>query len=558
MRCHKQFISIIALLVLSFFILGQSGPCTPPPPTPTPTPSPNDVVIQTGVMDQMIAMADGTQLATDVYSATGNGPWPVVLSRTPYDRKEAFNADRGSTFGGAGVVYIVQDVRGQFGSESTADFFGSEEADGPAVINLIAAQSWCNGRIALLGNSAPGIAGYLALPGAPSSVSCAWIEVATGNLYATVYQGGVFRQALVEGWLDSTSQNHMLPSIVANALDSSWWDSRRVIDQAGQITIPTVHLTGWYDIFAKDQIDMFQAIQSSGTGQQYLIVGPWSHNTLGTATTGQLSFPANAQLDINSFMEEWLAHFLLDDPGDVANWPVVRYYVMGDVDNAGASGNEWRTATTWPPFTATDRTFYLRTGGALNETAPATGEGADQFTYDPANPAPTVGGNNMIIDDGPFDQANVESRDDVITYTTDVLTAPLEVTGTIQAAIWIQTDVTDTDISVKVTDVYPDGRSMLITEGVLRTRFRNGSYSSEQLLTPNTPTQIDLSLWPTSIVFNTGHRIRVAVTSSNSTRFDPNPNTGDAFRANTNTQVATTQILHDANHSSLIILPTNL
>ena len=110
--------------------------------------------IQVGVMDQMIAMPDGVRLATDVYSATGSGPWPVILARTPYDRKESFNVDRGTTFGNAGVVYIVQDVRGQYGSEGTGDFFGSDESDGPAMINLIAQQSWCNGRIALLGNSA--------------------------------------------------------------------------------------------------------------------------------------------------------------------------------------------------------------------------------------------------------------------------------------------------------------------------------------------------------------------------------------------------------------------
>ena len=203
--------------------------------------------------------------------------------------------------------------------------------------------------------------------------------------------------------------------------------------------------------------------------------------------------------------------------------------------------------------------LYLHDDGILNGTTPSASEGYDSYAYDPTNPVPTVGGNNMIepLGDGPYDQTSIEGRSDVWTYTTESLSSSLEVTGTIRASIWIQTDVSDTDVSVRVTDVYPDGRSMLITEGILRTRFRSGSFTSETLMTPNTPYQIDVDLWPTSIVFNAGHRIRIAVTSSNSPRFAPNPNTGAAFQLNdTTTQVANVRILHEAAHPSAVVFPT--
>ncbi|UCG33848.1 MAG: CocE/NonD family hydrolase [Phycisphaerales bacterium] len=517
-----------------------------------------------GGMDQMLAMADGTRLATDVYPAAGSGKYPIVLSRTPYDRKEPFNADRGTSWGGAGVVYMVQDARGQFGSEGTADFFGSDMADGQHVLGTLAGDCASNGHIALVGNSAPGIMAYMAMPNRPSTLDCAWVEVATGNLYKSVFSGGVFRSHLVQEWLSGTNQTHMLAEIVAHPLDDTWWDARQVIEQVDWWFPSTVHLTGWFDIFTLGQIEMFQAMQA-GTAttpaeatpsRQHLIIGPWSHNTLGAATTGQLTFP-NGALDIGTMQEDWLAYYLLGTANDVPNWPAVQYFAMGDVDAAGAPGNEWRQATTWPPFTAANQTLYLRAGGALNETAPGAAEGFDQYTYDPTNPVPTTGGNNMLLADGPYDQvAAVESRPDVVTYTTAALTAPLEVTGTVHASMWIQADVTDTDISVRLSDVYPDGRSMLITEEILRTRFRSGSFTSETLMTPGTAYLIEFDLWPTSIVFNTGHRIRVAVTSSNSPRFDANPNTGDAFRANSNTQIATVKILHEAAHPSSVVLPT--
>jgi predicted acyl esterase len=513
-------------------------------------------------MAVMVPMSDGTRLTTDIYSPGGDGPWPVVLLRTPYDSTEtdraAEHAARAETLTGAGVVYVRQNSRGLYGSEGTADLFASDGTDGADMIRLLAAQSWCNGRIAMMGQSAPGIESYMALPnvaGADSTLVCAWVEEASPDIYATIYQGGVFRAALVEPWLQATTQDFLLPDIVANATNATWWADRRVTQNLGSSTVPTTHVTGWFDLFTNEQLDGYLAAQQGGAPDQYLIIGPWTHLGLDQRQQGELTFPANAENFAYPLFEEFMLRYLLGE-GDISGWPTVRYYVMGDVDDAGAPGNEWRTANQWPPFTPDPQTYYLRSGGVLNQSAPPAGEAADRYVYDPQDPAPTVGGNNMNIPDGPRNQASVESRADVLTYTTAPLNSPLEVTGEVQARFYLQCDRPDTDLILRLCDVYPDGRSMAMTEGALRVRFRDPNGPAEgSLMTAGQTYEIALDLWPTSIVFNTGHRVRITVSSSSSTRFDPNPNTGDAYRANSDTQVATVTILHDQNNPSQVVLP---
>jgi hypothetical protein len=532
----------------------QCPDLVPPPPPP--------LEILPG-MNVMVAMADNTRLITDIYVPAGSGPWPVILHRTPYNPDDqgwsAVHAGNAAEFNQAGLVYVVQTSRGHHGSEGARDLFANDHPDGRAMIELLAAQSWCNGRIMMRGHSAPGIESYLAAPntnGASADLAAAWVEMATPDMHDTVYQGGVFRKQLTEEWLRSTNQDSLLPDVVANATNASWWSSRSIVQDYAAIATPIVHLTGWFDIFTKDQIDAFVGAQQAGAPSQYLIVGPWTHDTVDQQQQGELTFPAIANLDTYAMFEEFAMRYLLDQ-GDISGWPAVRYYTMGDVDDAAAPGNEWRTANTWPPFTPNPRSFYLHAGGLLDQTLPAAGEAPDLYNYDPQNPVPTVGGNNLLLDAGPYDQRTIEARNDVLTYTTAPLGSPIEATGAVQARIFLQCSTPDTDLLVRLSDVYPDGRSMMITEGTLRLRFRNpNGPPAGELMTPGLTYEINLELWPTSIIFNTGHRIRIAMTSSSDPRFDPNPNTGDAFRANSNTQVATITILHDASNPSAIVLPS--
>lgn len=514
-------------------------------------------------MNVMVPMPDNTRLITDIYVPPGSGPWPVILHRTPYDPDSttwsAVHSGNAAEFNQAGIAYVVQNSRGHFGSEGAVDLFEHDRPDGRDMITLLAAQTWCNGRILMRGHSAPGIESYLAAPnqnGTPADLAGAWVEMATPDLYKTVYQGGVFRTALTEQWLQSTGQSSILPDVVTHATHPPWWLPRQIVQDYGRVAAPIVHLTGWFDIFTNEQIEAFLGASQAGAPSQYLIVGPWTHDGVDMRQQGELTFPANADFQTYALFEEFSAWALLGQ-GDISGWPAVRYYTMGDVDDASAPGNEWRTANDWPPYTPNPTTYYLRAGGSLDPTAPPAAEAPDQYTSNPQDPAPTVGGNNLMIDAGPYDQSSIESRADVLTYTTNPLAAPLEATGKIAARVFLQCSTPDADLIVRVSDVYPDGRSMMMTEGALRLRFRNPNGPDQgELMTPGQTYEINLELWPTSIVFNTGHRIRIAIASSSSPRFDPNPNTGDAFRANLDTQVATVTILHDAAHPSTIVLPT--
>ncbi|MFH1417429.1 MAG: CocE/NonD family hydrolase [Planctomycetota bacterium] len=201
--------------------------------------------IPTG-MDIRVAMPDGTQLMTDIYAPAGAGPWPVVLLRTPYDPGDPIHAGRGTEYNALGIVYVVQSSRGLFGSGGTADFFASDKQDGRDMLRVLRSQSWCTGRVAMIGHSAPGIEAYCALPNNTSVAEefvCSWIEMATPNLQDSVYQGGVFRKALTEQWLNGTGQSSILADVVANATNRSWWDNRRISnDYQSSYLCPLLHV----------------------------------------------------------------------------------------------------------------------------------------------------------------------------------------------------------------------------------------------------------------------------------------------------------------------------
>jgi putative CocE/NonD family hydrolase len=276
---------------------------------------------------------------------------------------------------------------------------------------------------------------------------------------------------------------------------------------------------------------------------------------------GELSYPDSALAYYDDITEAFLLSCLLDEEQAwdvVDDLPAVQYFTMGAVDEQGAPGNEWQDAARWPPDGVIDVPLYLQPDNSLDVEPPDTGGSGDTFAYDPADPAPTLGGRSPFLQDGPFDQRPVEARDDAVIYTTIVLDEPAEITGNLYARIWITTDVPDTDIVVRLTDVYPDGRSMLVAGGIIRARYRNcPDFSCEEFLEPGEPALLTVDLGPTSIVFNTGHRIRVSVTSSSAPRFSPNPNTGAMYlEEGAVGQIAHTTILHDADHPSAIILPT--
>ena len=509
----------------------------------------------------MVEMGDGARLATDVVlPPAGDGPWPAVLGRTPYGRKQAGAPQMAAMLGYAAVS---QDMRGRFDSEGeNLPFIGCgwvEYRDGAETVDWIRRQPWSNGKVGTLGGSAGGITQNLLAAAAPEGLVCQYIVVAAANLYTdAAYPGGALRKEQIENW---TRHNRFDPKTMEvwrahPAFDEYWhrFDSTRRHDR---MTCPAVHVGGWFDTFSQGTIDAFVGRQTHGgegaRGTQKLVMGPWTHGGMNRVKQGGLRFP-NAKPPPQYDMLLWFAHHLKGEDNAAAEAPPVAYYTMGDCDDPNAPGNRWRFAEGWP-VPAEPTPAYFHEDGSLSREKPAgEGEAARAYTFDPADPCPTVGGRNLTIPSGPRDQRPVEGRDDVLTFTSRPLDAPVEVTGRVRARVFVASDARDTDLSVRLSDVYPDGRSMLIADGTLRLRYRE-SLAEPVLLEPGKVYEVEVDLWSTSIVFAKGHRVRVAVTSSNYPRYDLNPGTGEPWTATEERVMQTNRVYCDAALPSFIILP---
>lgn len=509
------------------------------------------------ISDVMVPMADGIELATTVYRPKNSGPLPVIVARSPYN-KDGLKGEA-LRFCKNGYAFVAQDLRGRFKSQGHHAIIFHNDGwntphDGHDTLEWIARQPWCNGKIGSTGGSALGITQNMAAPGAPAALAAQHVVVAFSDMYRQgAYQGGAFRTGLLENWLKATGMTDVnLKTFEAHPRYDSFWEELNAETQAERVNAPGVFYGGWYDIFLQGTINSFTTIQSRGgpdaKGRCRLVIAPIGHGTM-----NELKYPANStRLPRCADNLAWFNALLKGEKNGIADEKPVHYYVMGDPTDPAAPGNVWRSADTWPP-PATETTYYLHPAGQLSR-ARSSAEGSLSYKYDPANPVPTIGGAELAANIGPRDQRSIESRPDVLLFTSDVLDEPLEVTGRITARLYVSSDCPDTDFTVKLTDVYPDGRSMLVTDGILRTRFRK-SFETETLLEPGEVVEISVDLWSTSLVFNKGHRLRIAVSSSNFPRFDPNPNTGHAFRADDEQRVATNTLHISEKYPSHIVLP---
>lgn len=520
------------------------------------------------IVTEMVAMKDGVKLATDIAfpKKEQEGPYPVLLTRTPYGRKGMVD---GIVKGGNrkflenGYVIAVQDTRGRFDSEGENVAFLAdgwiEHQDGYDTIEWLARQSWCNDKIGMFGGSAMGITQYLAAGSAPPHLVAMHVWVATPDLYIhAIHQGGALRKSLAVGWSKQNKFNEETLQLFSNAHRSydSFWRARSLKSVIHRVNVPAVHVGGWFDIFGQGTLDAFMMMQHESAdgarGRQRLVMGPWPHGK--TREVGELKFPEIAVQPPNFDMFEWFEYYLKGVDTGIFDRPAVDYYVMGDVDAPeDAPGNEWHTAQDWPiPCRYTP--LYLRESGKLTFEKSNKVSSSQTYTYDPEDPVPTKGGPNLLIPSGPMDQTEFEDRPDVLVFQTEPLEKPVQVIGRLKVKLWASSSCVDTDFVAKLMDVYPDGRSMLIADGIIRGRFRK-SLTREELLEPAAVYEFEVDLWSTALVFNKGHRIKVHITSSNHPRFDVNPNTGEDFVEGCKVKVAENTIYHDKNHPSHILLP---
>ena len=504
----------------------------------------------------MVPMRDGVKLATNVYLPDGKGPWPAILFRTPYGKDGAEGQARPANQ--RGYAFVSQDIRGRFDSEGV-DYpvFGhdgwGEHQDGYDTVEWTAAQKWCNGKVATVGASANGITQNMMAPSRPPHLVCQYVVVAFSSMYhQAAYQGGAFRKSLVEGWMRG---NRFSPeNLKEMRAHPDYDDFCRQFDPelvAHRVNVPVMFVGGWYDIFNAGTINSFISIQKKGDrgarGKCRLVMGPYGHGFSEDLVFPNAAFP-DAANPIN-----WFDIWLKNGGKGIDKIPVVQYFVMGDPRDPNTTGNVWKTADDWP-VRAKMRPFYFNADGTLRWRPGKKADASLSYKYDPKKPVPTIGGANLLITKGPRDQRPVEGRPDVLLFTSKEMKNPLEITGPVKVKLWASSTATDTDFTAKLCDVYPDGRSMIVLDGIIRARHRNSMEKSE-LMEPGKIYEFEIDLWSTSLVFSPGHRVRVTISSSNSPRFEPNPNTGKPSGMDDETKVATNTIYIDAGRPSHILLP---
>ncbi len=509
----------------------------------------------------LVSMRDGVRLATDVHLPSVQGPFPTVLVRTPYN-KDAL-ASMGADGARRGYAVVAQDTRGRFGSEGENMPFETDGwdrlADGLDTVQWLLKQPWCNGRIGTYGGSAVGITQLLLAGTGTTNVTCQHITVAGPSAYHDiVYPGGVFKKSMIEDWLRMTKfSTNALRLWTSHPNYDAYWRERELDRRYGKINTAAVHIGGWFDIFAQGTMDAFNGYQRKGgklaRGKQRLLMGPWTHGVL-TDKAGDLVFRNGGKPPTDSHNAwKWFDYHLRGTLNGIEREPAVTYYVMGDVNDPQAPGNVWRTAASWPPVPTKQTHYYLGSERTLGQRK-AGRSSSLSYSYDPASPAPTVGGQQLTIPAGPKDQRPVESRSDVLTFTSDDLSEPLEVTGKVGVRLFAASDGLDTDWFVRLCDVYPNGKSYNICEGQLRARYRRG-FDRDALLRPGHVYRFDIDLGSTSIVFNRKHKLRLQITSSSAPGFDPNPNTGDPFRSIERTRVARNSVWAGGDRASALVLP---
>ena len=481
-----------------------------------------------------IPMADGRKLAADIYIPSGMSNGPVILIQTPYNRQISRIAGLpmgiGQNLNAANYIFVITDWRGFYGSAKAA-YIGSPDktADGYATVEWIASQTWSNGKVGTWGPSALGKVQFQTAKRNPPHLVCICPSVAAPQFeFNEYYPNGALRTEYVEQ-LDQLGFGLTTFLMGHPYKDNAWNFVEDANDYADSIKVPCFMIGGWYDHNTQLMMDHFEQLRLKSfftvRSKHKLLMGPWVHGghgaaRVGTSLQGELNYP-NAQ-DKNDSMSLQFFDFYMRGISNnwESNFPYI-YYQMGQ--------NEWKQSTSWPPAGIVPVRFYLTGNGILRNTPPGSAKDTISYLYDPANPSPTIGGPTLRNDlsQGPFDQKNVESRNDQVSFTTAAFGQDVVLKGNVTLHLKVSSDRLDTDFDVRMTDVYPDGRSMLVNDAVMRMRFRDGFTQAETaMMVPGKVYDCKITLPATCITFLSGHKIRLVISSSNYPRFNRNMNNG--------------------------------
>jgi putative CocE/NonD family hydrolase len=572
-----------------------------------------EVTVQT---DVPAVMRDGTTLMANVYGPADGGPYPVLLARMPYGKDLPFN----STYldplkvTRRGYIVAIQDVRGRYASEGKFTPFVNEFEDGYDSVEWAASLPGSSGAVGMIGLSYLGKAQWHAAVMQPPSLKSMAPGQTWGNhLNGAQMRGGARELGLIQYWAQAALALGILfrryrgePEQIGQKLaelvgsidallagggydtlpltqlpdpdgltsfvrggfvrgaDDEGWDYLNIDGRYDRVQVPTFHIGGWYDCFIGETLRQYAAMKeragATGGRSPRLLVGPWTHGDF-ESTFGDVDFglgSSGALLDYRGDLTDahlrWFDATLKGEEGKLEERPPVEIFVMGE--------NRWRVYTEWPVPGAREERWHLHGDGRLSREAPGQSV-PDLYDYDPEDPVPTVGGAILMAPihrPGARDQREVEARPDVLLYTSEVLREEYTALGPVHATLFAATSASDTDFVVRLVDVYPDGRTIVVTDGVIRASHREGfpapgviRSAGPKPVEPGRVYEYRLDLWATGITFRAGHHIRVQVASSSFPRWDRNPNTGEGPDS-ARTEVARQRIFHDPEHPSHLTL----
>ena len=526
---------------------------------------------------------DGVRLTANIFLPAEHAHVPTILIRTPYGKGTELIPNY-QAFVDRGYAVVVQDVRGRYESEGTFEQLHHEPEDGDDTLNWIASQPWSNGKIGMIGGSYLGITQWKAALRNNPHLKAIFPVVSGDDDYGDRYysRGGALKLGHRLEWmaenlkapgyqLDFNRFIWHLPLRTADVAATgrmseayqeamkhpafdSFWQAISTKEQLDKIRIPVFAVGGWYDNYVEGDLEAFAALRKS-TGLNHLIVGPWPHNM--SSKFADADFGPDSSVPVRRLQLQWFDQWLTGKDTPVTSSAPIRYFLMG--------ANKWREAREWPPPETHPLVLYLDSNGHAN-TAAGDGQlqrglsaraAQDAYTYDPRNPVPTRGGavccNPRVFPWGPLDQRTVESRSDVLVYTTRQLRRDLAIAGPVKVVLYVSTSARDTDFTAKLVDVFPDGRARILTDGMLRLRYRKSIEQSE-FLPPGKIQEITIDAGETGNVFLAGHQLRVEVSSSNFPKYDRNPNTGGSIADETRLVAARQRIYHGAAHASRVEL----
>jgi len=559
-----------------------------------------DITIE---LDVEIPMSDGTILRADIY-LPATRPAPALLSRTPYLKGQIpglMAAVNPVSAARKGFAVVVQDVRGRGASDGDFHPFINEAEDGADTARWISQQSWCNGKLGLFGSSYMGATQLQAAIGASDVISAMCPIQAVSDYYeGRSYRGGAFELGAVTSislWnlgagtllrakldpgslrerfgaarraladmpkflkvtpfekLRETEMGKIAPFIFTwwenDRATDPYWTPLRISDHYSSIDVPALHITSWFDQFHVGALRNYEGLTKSAPSEatreaQRLVVGPWAHyppksTVMGSVRVGDIDFGLEAFADLESQQLNWFRS-LLSDKGTPPPGSRVRLFVMGR--------NVWRDEAEWPLARAQETPLYFDAkGGELGWAEPAA-ESEAAFRFDPNDPVPTRGGAHLALDSafpqGPLIQGDLKDRADVVTFRSAIVEEEIEVTGWVNAELWVKSSAPATDFTVKLTDIWPDGNEYIVCDGIRRVRA--GEFADGW-------TKILVELGATSQVFLKGHRLGVHISSSNFPRFDIASNTADPALLATERVPADQNVACGGVHASRLLLP---